>query len=35
MGKRLAYARQVYEIYHKDESDLPPVVVVEGSANGL
>jgi hypothetical protein len=35
MSKRLAYARQVYEIYHKEKSDLPPVIVVEGSPNGL
>jgi hypothetical protein len=35
MGKRLAYAREIYKIYHKDESNLPPVIVIEGSATGL
>jgi hypothetical protein len=34
MSKRLSYAREVYAIYHKDESDLPPVVIIEGSADG-
>jgi hypothetical protein len=35
MSKRLAYARNVYNIYHKDESELAPVIVVEGSADGV
>jgi hypothetical protein len=34
MGKRIAYAREVYRIYHKDESDLAPIVIIEGSADG-
>jgi hypothetical protein len=34
MGKRLAYAREVYNIYHKDESDMAPIVIIEGSADG-
>jgi hypothetical protein len=35
MSKRISYAREVYSIYHKEESDLPPVVVIEGSADGF
>jgi hypothetical protein len=35
MGKRLAYARDVYAVYHRDASELAPVVVVEGSVDGL
>jgi hypothetical protein len=34
MGKRIAYARAVYNAYHKDESDLAPVIVIEGSVDG-
>ncbi|MDR2163110.1 MAG: phage tail-type lysozyme domain-containing protein [Clostridiales Family XIII bacterium] len=34
MNKRLAYAREIYSIYHKDEYDLPPVIVLEGSVDG-
>jgi hypothetical protein len=35
MSKRISYAREVYAIYHKDESELPPVVIIEGSADGM
>jgi hypothetical protein len=35
MNKRLSYAREVYAIYHKEESDLPAVIVMEGSASGF
>jgi hypothetical protein len=35
MNKRISYAHEVYAIYHKDESDMPPIIVVEGSADGL
>jgi hypothetical protein len=34
MNKRLAYAHEIYNIYHKDEFDLDPIVVLEGSADG-
>ncbi|MDR1495964.1 MAG: phage tail-type lysozyme domain-containing protein [Clostridiales Family XIII bacterium] len=35
MSKRLAYARDIYNIYHKEESELSPIIVIEGSANGV
>jgi hypothetical protein len=31
MGKRQAYARDIYNIYHKEESDMAPILVIEGS----
>jgi hypothetical protein len=34
MSKRQAYARNVYNIYHKDESDMAPILVIEGSTKG-
>jgi hypothetical protein len=35
MSRRISYAREIYAIYHKDKSDIPPIIVVEGSADGV
>jgi hypothetical protein len=35
MGKRIAYAHSIYSAYHKEESTLPSILVVEGTTDGL
>jgi hypothetical protein len=35
MNKRIAYAHEVYAIYHRDKSELKKVAVVTGSVGGV
>jgi hypothetical protein len=35
MGKRIAFAHETYNAYHKDKSSIKPILVVEGKVRGV